>query len=77
MSFQNSSFSAEPRIEDSILFEVNEQTLTDMNLTEHISRLEVVGFLPSKWGDFWGTQSIRTEPTSTTCERSLRARSVN
>ena len=49
MSLQNSSFSAEPRIEDSILFEVNEQTLTDMNLTEHISRLEVVDFLSSKW----------------------------
>lgn len=70
MSLQNSSFSAEPRIEDSILFEVNEQTLTDMNLTEHISRLEVVDFLSSKWGDFWETQLTKTESTSTTCEKS-------
>lgn len=38
----NTSFAAEPRLEDSILFEVNQQTLTDMNLTEHISRLEVL-----------------------------------
>lgn len=41
----NSSFGVEPRLEDSILFEVNHQTLTDMNLTEHISRLEVFQFL--------------------------------
>lgn len=33
MSLQGSSFPAEPRIEDSILFEVNEKTLNDMNLT--------------------------------------------
>jgi hypothetical protein len=29
----------EPRIEDAILFDVNEQTLAEMNLTEHIVRL--------------------------------------
>lgn len=40
MSLQaNTQYSNEPRIEDSILFEVNEQTLADMNLTEHICRL--------------------------------------
>lgn len=43
---------AEPRIEDSILFEVNEQTLADMNLTEHICRLEVNSYSNSKWADF-------------------------
>ncbi len=33
---------SEPRIEDSILFDVNDQTLLEMNLTEHIGRLEVL-----------------------------------
>lgn len=46
-SFQNSLLN-EPRIEDSILFEVNEQTLVDMNLTEHICRLEVTFTIYSK-----------------------------
>ena len=32
----------EPRIEDSILFEINAETLVEMNLTEHITRLEVI-----------------------------------
>lgn len=41
----------EPRIEDSILFEINAETLVEMNLTEHITRLEVVHYLQSKWGD--------------------------
>ena len=31
----------EPRVEDSILFEVNQETLGEMTLTEHICRLEV------------------------------------
>lgn len=31
----------EPRVEDSILFEVNQETLSEMTLTEHICRLEV------------------------------------
>ena len=37
----NTQLSNEPRVEDAILFEVNEQTLGEMNLTEHISRIEV------------------------------------
>lgn len=49
-------YSVSPRIEDSILFEVNEQTLTEMNLTEHISRLEVAMHLGSKWDGFWATR---------------------
>lgn len=60
MSLRSSSqFSSEPRIEDSILFEVNEQTLSQMNLTEHICRLEVKMTLCSKWVDTWEMLSIR------------------
>jgi hypothetical protein len=47
MQASSQSFS-EPRIEDSILFDINDQTLLDMNLTEHISRLEVSLSLVSK-----------------------------
>lgn len=48
----NTSLAAEPRLEDSILFEVNEQTLTGMNLTEHICRLEVTATRSRIWADF-------------------------
>jgi hypothetical protein len=48
----NTQSFAEPRIEDSILFDVNEKTLADMNLTEHICRLEVSVALLSRWVAF-------------------------
>lgn len=65
----SSQFTSEPRIEDSILFEVNQQTLTQMNLTEHICRLEVSLMISSKWADIWETPSIRTRTTLASWEK--------